>query len=160
LPGQRPSQSAHPLFPGYLFARIVPDSDDLLRIRSAPGVAYLLPRAGAPTLLPEGFIDAIRSHEQQAVDSNGRARDFRRGDPVRVVSGPFKWIEGLFDQSLSASGRVRILLSLVHGSVAVQLEASELELSSAKGFRNESEAQRSRSSSRSRATAAMRLANA
>jgi transcription antitermination factor NusG len=50
------------------------------------------------------------------------------GDPVRVVSGPFKWIEGLFDRSLSASGRVRILLSQVHGCVAVQLGATELEL--------------------------------
>jgi transcriptional antiterminator RfaH len=128
LPGARPSQTAHPLFPGYLFARIVPESDDLLRIRSAPGVAYLLPRAGAPALLPDGFIDAIRSHEQQARGSNARARVFRRGDPVRVVSGPFKWIEGLFDRSLSASGRVRILLSQVHGSMAVQLGATELEL--------------------------------
>src|SRR3981081_56132 len=43
LPGARASESARPLFRGYLFARITPGSDDLLRIRSAPGVAYVLP---------------------------------------------------------------------------------------------------------------------
>jgi transcription antitermination factor NusG len=99
-----------------------------LRIRSAPGVAYLLPRNSPPALLPDLFIESIRSHEQRALASGRRGRAFRRGDRVRVVSGPFKWIEGLFDRSLNASGRVRILLNLVHGSLAVQLGATELEL--------------------------------
>jgi transcription antitermination factor NusG len=125
LPGSGPPESAHPLFPGYLFARITPDSDDLLRIRSAPGVAYVLPRSSAPILLPDLFIESIRAHEH-ALRSGARGRVFHRGDRVVVVSGPFKWTEGLFDRSLSASGRVRILLNLVHGSVAVQIEATEL----------------------------------
>jgi transcription antitermination factor NusG len=110
-----------------LFAHIAPDSDDVVRIRSAPGVAYVLPRAGTPALLPDLFIDAIRSRELHALGSPCDP-GFQRGDRVLVVSGPFKLIEGLFDRSLSASGRVRILLNLVHGSLAVQLRASELEL--------------------------------
>ena len=127
LPGARSSTPAHPLFPGYLFARITPDSDDLLRIRSVPGVAYLLPRASTPVLLPDLFIESIRTHER-ALHTGPRGPVFQRGDRVVVVSGPFKWTEGLFDRSLSASGRVRILLNLVHGAVAVQIEARELQL--------------------------------
>jgi transcriptional antiterminator RfaH len=134
LPGARGPDTAQPLFPGYLFARITPDSDDLLRIRSAPGVAYVLPRAGTPALLPQLFIDSIRAHEHAARTAHGRG--FRRGDRVLVVSGPFKWVEGLFDRSLSASGRVRILLDLVHGTLAVQIAETELE-PAAKRFRNE-----------------------
>jgi transcriptional antiterminator RfaH len=125
MPRARGSDPPQPLFPGYLFARIAPDSDDLLRIRSAPGVAYVLPRAGAPALLPDELIDTIRAHERAA--QRGRGRVFHQGDRVLVVSGPFKWVEGLFDRSLSASGRVRILLNLVHGTVAVQIGANELE---------------------------------
>jgi transcription antitermination factor NusG len=113
------------LFPGYLFARVSVHSDDLLRIRSAPGVSYVLPRAGPPSLLPDLFIESIRSHEQAVFETRGR--DFKHGERVRVVAGPFKWVEGLFDRSLNASGRVRILLNLVHGSMAVQMEAAELE---------------------------------
>jgi transcription antitermination factor NusG len=124
LPGAR--GSAVPLFPGYLFAHVDPDSDDLLRIRSAPGVAYVLPREGTPALLPNLFIESIRAHESAAMNAQGGG--FRRGDRVLVVSGPFKWVEGLFDRSLSASGRVRVLLDLVHGPVAVQIQATELEL--------------------------------
>lgn len=127
LPGPRESDSAHPLFPGYLFARVATDSDDLLRIRSAPGVAYVLPRDSTPVLLPDLFIESIQAHER-ALRKDVRGRKFHHGDRVVVVSGPFKWIEGLFDRTLSASGRVRILLNLVHGSVGVQIEAARLKL--------------------------------
>jgi transcription antitermination factor NusG len=113
------------LFPGYVFAQVRSSSDDLLRIRSAPGVAYVLPRAGTPTLLPDPLIGAIRAKEQEL--RHPRSHEFCNGDHVRVLTGPFKWIEGIFDRRLSASGRVRILLSLADGGVAVQMAASDLE---------------------------------
>ena len=124
----------HPLFPGYLFAHVVPDSDDLLRIRSAPGVAYVLPRVGVPQLLPDQLIETIRAHEK-ALNSQTHAGTFQRGDRVVVVSGPFKWVEGLFDRRVDAHGRVRILLSLVHGTLPVQLPTTALErATSPRGF--------------------------
>jgi transcription antitermination factor NusG len=79
---------------------------------------------GTPVLLPDLFIESIRAHERAL----HTGRIFHRGDRVVVRSGPFKWVEGLFDRFVSANGRVRILLDLVHGSVAVQMEAAELEL--------------------------------
>ncbi len=119
--------SARPLFPGYLFARVTSGSDDLLQARSAPGVSYLLPRSAAPALLPDEFIETLRDQER-AHASHRSTPAFRRGDRVVVVSGPFKWTEGLFDRGLTGAGRVRILLELVHGSAAVQLGIEELRL--------------------------------
>jgi transcriptional antiterminator RfaH len=133
-PGTRAWGSAHLLFPGYLFARVEPESDDLLRIRSVPGVAYVLPRVGQPALLPDVLIDTIRSRERE-VFSGAARRAFNRGDRVVVASGPFKWVEGLFDRCLGPNGRVRILLNMVHGSVALQIAEDELE--PARSFRNE-----------------------
>jgi transcription antitermination factor NusG len=123
LPAAHSSATSTALFPGYLFAKVSPTSDDLLRIRSAPGVAYVLPRSGTPTLLPDPLIEAIRTREQQLQ----AGREFSHGDHVRVLTGPFKWVEGMFDRRLSASGRVRILLKLAAGAVALQIQASELE---------------------------------
>jgi transcriptional antiterminator RfaH len=114
------------LFPGYLFAHIAPESDDLLRIRSAPGVSYVLPRIGPPALLSEALIDAVRTREVELSQSAPGAT-FVRGDRVTVLTGPFRWVEAVFDRRLSASGRVRILLNVVHGSVAVQTDAANLE---------------------------------
>jgi transcription antitermination factor NusG len=125
LPIHRPSRPIAPLFPGYLFAHIAPNSDDLLRIRSAPGVAYVLPRAGPPTLLPNLLIEAIRSREME-LRSSAAGEAFSRGERVMVMSGPFKSVEGIFDRRLSTAGRVRILLQMAQASVALQTETGNL----------------------------------
>ena len=38
--------------------------------------------------------------------------DLLHGDRVQLISGPFRWMEAVFDRRLSAAGRVRILLEL------------------------------------------------
>ncbi|MBV9169877.1 MAG: hypothetical protein JOZ81_07315 [Chloroflexi bacterium] len=125
LPEDQRTRPTGPLFPGYLFAHVEPESDDLLRIRSAPGVAYVLPRAGAPTLLPETLVSAIRAREHELASDQYVPT---HGDRVKLRAGPFRLIEAVFDRRLNASGRVRILLELVHGSVAVQTQEANLEL--------------------------------
>jgi transcription antitermination factor NusG len=127
LPADRSSKSKRLMFPGYLFAHVAPGSDDLLRIRSVPGVAYVLPRSGPPALLPESLVEAIRFRERE-LRSDTAGEGFSHGERVALVTGPFKLIEGIFDRRMSNAGRVRILLNLVEASasVAVQTEARNL----------------------------------
>ncbi|SRR5258708_14890304 len=113
-------RSVEALFPCYLFAQISQGTDDLLRIRSAPGVAYVLPRDAAPALLPDLLIDALRARVAT------RKAGFRKGDRVTIRRGPFRWIDAVFDRRLNASGRVRVLLEFVHRSVTVDLRAEDL----------------------------------
>jgi transcriptional antiterminator RfaH len=112
-PPRRGKDPAGPLFPGYLFAKVEPESDDLLRIRSAPGIAYVLPRALAPALIPTDVIDAIRRRLGDPTDAVLHER-FKPGERVTIVDGPFKWVEAVVDGHLSGPGRVRVLLDFVH----------------------------------------------
>ncbi len=118
---RRSTDRAAPLFPGYLFARIAPLSDDLLRIRSAPGVAYVLPRGAPPTLFPDAVLDEIR-HRLAAPAYPSARQPFQTGDRVTVVSGPFRWLDAVFDRHMNAAGRVRILLQFVHRTVPVEIQ--------------------------------------
>jgi transcriptional antiterminator RfaH len=124
LPARRSTEPEQPLFPGYLFANVDPDSDDLLRIRSAPGVSYVLPQAGPPALLRDATLDEIRTrlvfHRAQ------RSRKLEHGDRVTIVSGPLRWHDALFDRHLNAAGRVRILLDLVERTVPVDVDQALL----------------------------------
>lgn len=123
LVGRRGTRAV-PLFPGYIFARVALYSDDLLRIRSAPGVAYMLPRAAPPLLIPDAVVESLRV---RTTDPSLIQRPLRQGDRVKVESGPFRWMEAVFDRRLNAAGRVRILLSLVHRTIAVSIEEGYLE---------------------------------
>jgi transcriptional antiterminator RfaH len=126
LPPRRKKERAAPLFPGYVFARVEPESDDLLRIRSVHGVAYVLPLAAPPALLPEALIDELRTRLADPEADPARRR-LQPGERVSVVCGPFRWSEALFDRYLNASGRVRILLEMVHRQVAVEIDVEDLE---------------------------------
>jgi transcription antitermination factor NusG len=110
-----------PLFAGYLFARVL-ISDDLLRIRCAPGVAYVLPHSAAPASLPDAAIAALRARVAEFAARNLTRRLLRPGDQVTVVAGPFRWVDALFDRRVNAAGRVRILLKQVHATIALEID--------------------------------------
>jgi transcription antitermination factor NusG len=114
-----------PLFPGYAFARLESPAEELPRVRCAPGVAYVLPRNAPPAFLADDLVEAVRARAA-ATAEQGRELSLERGDPVTIVSGPFRWIEALFDRRLNDRGRVRILLNLVHGSASIDVSADSV----------------------------------
>jgi transcriptional antiterminator RfaH len=116
---------AKPLFPGYVFARVQSPAEELPRVRCAPGVAYVLPRNAPPAFLADGLVDAVRARATATAQHRAEL-NLKRGDPVTIISGPFRWIEALFDRSLNERGRVRILLNLVHGSATVDVSAESV----------------------------------
>ena len=122
LTGPGPAARPKPLFPGYVFARVEALAVELPRIRSAPGVAYVLPRAAPPAVLPDGLVEALRARACLTAPHRPEL-NLKRGDPVTVVSGPFRWAEALFDRRLNDRGRVRILLNLVNGSAALDVDS-------------------------------------
>lgn len=113
------------VFPGYLFARPLSSTDDLLRIRSVHGIAYALPRGGPPARLPDSFIELLRRREAAPV------RPLQRGERVVLLAEPFRSLEAVFDRRLNAAGRVRVLLELVHR--LVPLDLNEVQLRRASG---------------------------
>jgi transcriptional antiterminator RfaH len=112
--------STEPLFPSYLFARVRLGSDDLLRIRSVPGVAYVLPRGAPSVLLPDELIQELRAR------AAGRPRALHHGDRVTIRKGPFRWLDAVFDRHLNASGRVRVLLEFVDRLVSIDLQIEDI----------------------------------
>jgi transcription antitermination factor NusG len=124
---KRRTDPATPLFPGYIFARVASSSDDLLRIRAAPGVSYILPRAAPPALLPKSLVDELRASESDR--AREEAPRFRSGDRVTVAAGPLRWADAVFDRYVNGAGRVRILLAMVHQTVAVDMKDEYLKRS-------------------------------
>jgi transcriptional antiterminator RfaH len=111
---------ATPLFPGYIFARVDLADSDLLRVRSAAGVAYVLPRGGPPSRLTDELMEAIRrraSHSESGL---------HHGDRVRITRGPFRWLDAVFDRRANPAGRVRILLQFVQRTVPLEIDERDL----------------------------------
>jgi len=112
-----------PLFPGYVFVRTV--LSNRLQILQVPGVASLVGFAGTPTALPESDIERLK----QGLASGVRAQPhpfLTIGRKVRIKSGPLAGVAGILLRRKNAL-RVVVSLSLIQRSVALEVDATQLE---------------------------------
>jgi len=117
-----------PLFPGYLFAQADLGQVGQSAINWVPGVVRLVSFGGEPVAVPEAAIEHIkrRSAELEKSGEFGLG-PFRRGDAVRITNGPLKDLDAVFDQPLSAKGRVRVLIEFLGRLTATEVNLDSLE---------------------------------
>lgn len=103
--------SVAPLFPCYMFAKF-DLSEHYFEVKYLPGVQGLVCAGSDPIAVPESIIAEIR---RRGVDDIVEIPDepFGSGEKVKVVDGPFRGFEAIFERYLSGSERVAILLSAV-----------------------------------------------
>lgn len=117
-----------PLFPGYLFVAVTLTPDVWNAVRWAPGVRAILGCDGVPSPVPDEPIALIKRH--LAADGVIRPKEaFAPGDRVRIKDGPCAGLIGIMERHASRAGRVRVLLSMLHGAT-IELEDVDLELAS------------------------------
>jgi len=114
-----------PLFPGYVFVRMA--LREKLRVLEVPGVAWLVSFDGHPIAIPPEDMEGVR-----ACVSGGHSvqpcRYIRRGQRVRVLSGPLAGLTGVVVRERNHA-RFVISLELLKRSVAVELDGLVLRFS-------------------------------
>ncbi len=119
----RKKHLALPLFPCYVFLRC--QAERRAHILSTPGVHSIVMAGGYPAAIPDDDIEAIR----RAVNSALKVEPhpfLRRGDWVRIRSGPLANIEGIL---IRRKGSYRLILSaeVLQKSLAVEVDALSVE---------------------------------
>jgi transcription antitermination factor NusG len=105
-----------PLFPAYLFVRIV---DRWWSIRWTVGILRVLMSDEQPAAISDKTIAAIQKREgENGLVKLPKPPGLKRGQSVRVVSGSFADRVGIYDGTTSGD-RVRILLELLGRAVPV-----------------------------------------
>jgi transcription antitermination factor NusG len=111
-----------PLFAGYVFARIGPG--EKLRVVEVPMVYSIVGVKGHPTALPDAEIESLRAG---LIERQARPYPYATvGKRVRIRSGPLAGLEGTV---IRVYGGLNVVLTIemIHKSVAVHVEADELE---------------------------------
>ena len=104
-----------PLFPCYLFARF-DLSRDYFTVKYTSGVYGLISAGREPLAVPASIVEDLRGRCADGAVELPR-RSFGRGERVKVVGGPFRGFEAIFERYLSSTERVAILLEAIqtHG---------------------------------------------
>jgi transcription antitermination factor NusG len=121
-----------PLFPCYVFLR--GGSDRRLHVLTTPGVHSVLYNGERIAEIPKDEIEGIR----KAVNSPLRVEPhpfLRCGDMVRVIRGSLEGVEGVLVRKKSLY-RLVLTVDMLAQSVAVEIDAADIEPSRSKGATN------------------------
>ena len=116
-----------PIFPRYLFVVLDLDRDRWRSVNGTFGVARLVMMAGdRPQPVPQGVVETlIASTDGRDVLRFDGGDRLAVGQKVRILAGPFAEQIGLL-QRLDDNGRVRLLLDIMGGRIAVTLPSTAL----------------------------------
>jgi len=124
--GSRRWEAVEPLFPGYLFVRVVAEPRQIDTVQWTPGVKQLLWSGNEPAPVP----DEIILYLQYRVGGTGVLvpdPQLIPGTRVRILSGPLAHLEGIIERPTSRAHRVRVLLQLLNTQVSVEVDDEDLE---------------------------------
>jgi transcription antitermination factor NusG len=114
-----------PAFPGYVFVRI--SLGERGKVLSAPGVVRILSFNGVPAPIHHAEIDALRLCLEKCGPILEPHPFLEVGERVRVRAGSLQGLEGWITRKKGAC-RLVLSIALIHQSVAVEVDASLLEI--------------------------------
>ena len=122
---RRRQEVIRPLFPGYLFARF--DVETRYRaVNYAAGVQRVVAWGGEPAIVDDSLIVSIRSRMQNGYVTIPPAT-FTPGQVVRILEGPLRGLDAVFDRELSGEQRVVLLLQALSYKARVVIDRDYVE---------------------------------
>ena len=112
-----------PLFPCYIFLRGLQERK--LDVVTTPGIVSILSVNGETAIIPESEIESVRT----AIERGNRVEPhpfLRRGDRVRVISGPLLGLEGILVRKKNLY-RLVLSVEILERSAAVEVDVSSVE---------------------------------
>lgn len=102
------------LFPRYLFIQLDTARQSLAPVRSTLGVANIVRFGSESTVVPNAILDdlILRADPESGLHRLSVSRPFEPGSRVRVVTGAFEGLDGVFERE-GGSERVVVLLDLL-----------------------------------------------
>jgi len=113
------------ILPGYILVQMELSDLSWNIVRNTPGVTGFVGSGNKPTPLEEGEVSKIL--KQMEAEAPRVRVGFRKGQSVRVTSGPFIDFVGVVDEISVDKGKVKVLLSLFGRETPVELDFLQVE---------------------------------
>ena len=120
-----------PLFPGYFFVKVEMTDDSWFVIRNTQYVTGIVGSSGQrtkPTPIPEEEILRMIERENETGAPTLSKADFREGDIVDVVSGPFAGRHGKVTHVNKAKGQLQVEMDMFEKVTDVPISISDVKI--------------------------------
>ena len=113
-------QVVEPMFSRYLFIRLDTEQTNWSPIRSTLGVSKLVSFGNRPAVVADELIEALQQLPEQAPQ-----RLIQPGQQVKIVSGPLRGIEGIYQQP-DGELRAMVLIELLNKQHRIVTDMQDL----------------------------------
>ncbi len=108
------------IYPGYVLVDMVVTDDSWYVVRNTPRVTGFVGAGVNPVPLSKDEVDAL--FKRMNTDTVKHKIDLDVGDPVTIVDGPFKDLEGKISEVDEERGRIKVLVSMFGRETPVELD--------------------------------------
>ena len=108
------------IYPGYILVDMIVDDESWYIVRNTPRVTGFVGSGVTPVPLTQEEIDML--FKRMSTSTAKHKIDFMVGEPVVVVDGPFKDLEGKIGEIDEDKGKVKVLVSMFGRETPVELD--------------------------------------
>jgi transcription termination/antitermination protein NusG len=113
------------VFPGYILVQMLMDEDSWYVVRNTPGVTGFVGSGTKPIPLRQEEVDRIL--KRMEAEAPKVKVNFKTGQKVRIVEGPFEDFMGTVDDIDADRARVRVLVNFFGRETPVELDFLQVE---------------------------------
>lgn len=115
------------IFPGYVLIEMIVTDDSWYVVRNTPNVTGFVGSGTTPTPISEEEVKELQ--RRMGIEEPTLKVDFMKGDPIRIVDGPFKDMEGKINEIDEQRGKVKVLVSMFGRETPVELDPLQIKKS-------------------------------
>jgi len=112
------------IFPGYVLVEMIVTDDSWYVVRNTPNVTGFVGSGTTPTPISEEEVKNLQ--KRMGIEEPTYKIDFKVGDPVRIVDGPFKDMEGKVSDIDEERGKVKVMVNMFGRETPVELDSLQI----------------------------------
>jgi len=112
------------IFQGYVLVEMKLTDETWYIVRNTPGVTGFVGSGTEPTPVSEPEIVKIK--KRMGVEDPKHQIDFKSGEVVNIVDGPFKGFDGAVSEIDNVKGKLKVMVSMFGRDTPVELDALQV----------------------------------
>ena len=114
-------------YPGYILIHMEMNEETWLLVKSTPGITSFIGPKNNPTPLYEDKVEEILKVTQETQDKPQPKVEFKPGEAVRIVDGPFMNFTGVVEELNPTRGKLKVNVSIFGRLTPIELEYWQIE---------------------------------
>ena len=112
------------IFQGYVLVEMKMSEDAWYIVRNTPSVTGFVGSGTEPTPVSEDEIEKIQ--KRMGLEQPKHKIDYKLGDVVNIIDGPFKGFDGSINEIDAAKGKLKVLVNMFGRETPVELDSLQV----------------------------------